>query len=112
MADCIDREAVLDYIRYKVCQGEGNIEHRCQRGSCAYCGIAEIMSDISCMPASDVQSVKHGRWEYFKNNGIINTYICSNCENKVEMAIDVEPSSFCYCPKCGANMREADATKG
>ena len=57
MADCIDREAVVDYIRYKVCQGEGNIEHRCQCGSCAYCGIAEIMSDISCMPAADAQSV-------------------------------------------------------
>ena len=60
MADCIDREAVVDYIRYKVCQGEGNIEHRCQRGSCAYCGISEIMSDISCMPAADVQPIN--RW--------------------------------------------------
>jgi hypothetical protein len=56
-------------------------------------------------PAADVQPVKHGKWEYYKNNGIINTYICTNCQGKVEMAIDVEPSRFKYCPNCGANMR-------
>jgi DNA-directed RNA polymerase subunit RPC12/RpoP len=56
--------------------------------------------------AADVQPIKHGRWKYYKNNGIIDTYICTNCENKVEMAIDVEPSSYCYCPKCGALMKQ------
>lgn len=53
---------------------------------------------------ADVQPVRHGRWEYYKNNGIINTYICTNCQSKVEMAIDVESSKFKYCPNCGARM--------
>ena len=52
----------------------------------------------------DVQPVKHGKWKYYKNNGIIDTYICTNCQGKVEMAIDVEPSRFKYCPNCGARM--------
>jgi hypothetical protein len=51
--DCISREKVLETIRYMVCQGQGNKEHICQRGSCAYCGIMEIMSEISC-----IESVK------------------------------------------------------
>lgn len=52
----------------------------------------------------DVQPVKYGKWKYYKNNGIIDTYICTNCQGKVEMAIDVEPSKFRYCPNCGARM--------
>ena len=55
MAEYIEKEAVIDYIRYKVCQGEGKIEHRCQRNSCAYCGICEIMRDISSMP----EAIRH-----------------------------------------------------
>ena len=54
--------------------------------------------------AEAAQHVKHGRWKYYKNNGIIDTYICTNCQSKVEMAIDVEPSKFKYCPNCGARM--------
>lgn len=61
-----------------------------------------IYSQQRC--STDVQPVKHGRWKYYKNNGIINTYICTNCHGKVEMAIDVEPSKFKYCPNCGARM--------
>ena len=52
MNDLVSREAVIDAIRYRVCQGQGNKEHICNRGSCAYCGIMEIMNDISCIPRS------------------------------------------------------------
>ena len=60
MAEYIDMHDVLEAIRYRVCQGQGNKEHICQRGSCAYCGIMEIMSDISALPALDVQPID--RW--------------------------------------------------
>lgn len=62
------------------------------------------------LEAADVQSVKHGMWKYYKNNGIINTYVCTNCQGKVEMAIDVVPSEFKYCPNCGARMDGKKAT--
>lgn len=60
MAAYIDIHDVIETIRYSVCQGQGNKEHICQRGSCAYCGIMEIMSDISALPAVDVQPAD--RW--------------------------------------------------
>ncbi len=60
MADFISREKTIETIRYRVCQGHGNKEHICKRGSCAYCGIMEIMEDISSIEAADVQSVD--RW--------------------------------------------------
>ena len=102
MTEYIEREAVLDYIRYKVCQGEGNIEHRCQRGSCAYCGICEIMCDISSMPVADVQPVKRGHW-IETDYGMF--YECSECGTVQEFERN-------FCSKCGADMRSPEAIKG
>ena len=105
MVEYIEREAVLDYIRYKVCQGEGNIEHRCQRGSCAYCGICEIMCDISSMPAADVQPAKRGEWVNPKSVG--NGFIyCSVCRNEAYWDTDYGQQLFDYCPYCGAKMKK------
>ena len=92
MAEYIERESILNAIRKT-----SNL-YVDQQGLYLSCEL------IAAMPAADVQSIKHGRWEYYKNNGIINTYICTNCQSKVEMAIDVEPSKFKYCPNCGARM--------
>lgn len=95
MAEYIEREATVKAF-CEQCSDYVN-------GKCTYEGACEV-SIIATVPAADVQPIKHGRWEYFKNNGIINTYICTNCQSKVEMAIDVEPSKFKYCPICIARM--------
>lgn len=105
MAEYIDMHDVIETIRYRVCQGQGNKEHICQRGSCAYCGIMEIMSDISALSAADVQPVKRGEWKYYKNNGIYDTYKCSICNTPFELPMDADISqSMHYCPDCGAKM--------
>lgn len=103
MAEYIDMHDVIETIRYRVCQGQGNKEHICQRGSCAYCGIMEIMSDISALPAVDVQPVRRGRW--------VNEYLdddvwwadCTNCKNDSHSRFG-RVSIYAYCPKCGARM--------
>lgn len=94
MADYIRRDIVLKIINTVNDTG----------GFAGYADYCVLFDEIDTMPASDVQPIKHGRWEYYKNNGIINTYICTNCQGKVEMAIDVEPSKFKYCPNCGARL--------
>lgn len=99
MDDYISREKVLETIRYRVCQGQGNKEHICQRGSCAYCGIMEIMSDISSIEAADVQPVKRGRWI---DNGMV--YTCSECNSSVPKNIFVIGCDFDGCPYCFARM--------
>lgn len=96
--DYISRDDVLKAIDY---QHEVN---NVFESEAAYVQMWETINDDIGIKSADVQPVRRGQWKYYKNNGIIDTYICTNCENKVEMAIDIEPSSFCYCPKCGARM--------
>ena len=95
MAEYIEREATVKAF-CEQCSDYVN-------GKCTYEGACEV-SIIATVPAADVQPICHGRWKYYKNNGITNTYICTNCQSKVETAIDVEPSKFKYCPNCNARM--------
>ncbi len=99
--DYIRRESVNDAIRYRVCQGQGNKEHICKRGSCAYCGIMEIMCDISSISSSDVQPVIHSRW-IPTGDGTYNAY-CENCGQE-RGSKSWNKNDFKYCFGCGAKM--------
>ena len=102
MADYISRKKAVEAIQYRVCQGHGNKEHICERGSCAYCGIMEIMSDISSIEAADVQPVKHGRWIHIRGLW----WQCSNCEDNLIFTTSDRGRTEIhrYCSKCGARM--------
>ena len=64
---------------------------------------------ITDIELADVQPVKRGKWEYYKNNGIFDTHKCTLCGEKYEMYMDIEPTTiYKYCPNCGADMREED----
>ena len=110
MHECISIENALEVIRYKVCQGEGNKEHICKRGSCAYCGIIEIMSDISNIPPANVQPVvrckdcKHRKERHYEESGE-KPYIKYECKfTKYSMSDD----GFC---SFGARLEDGDTNK-
>ena len=108
MDDYISREKVLKKIQMQLLdleadQDKGEYSELCENRG-ARDALDEAIYDIRTIKAADVQPVKHGKWKYYKNNGIIDTYICTNCQGKVEMTIDVESSKFKYCPNCGARM--------
>ena len=99
----IEMEEVIDTIRYRVCQGNGNEEHICKRGSCAYCGIMEIISDIYSISAANIQPVKHGQW-ILHTKRIVDVDIklpteCSECGFE-----EFSAEKYNFCPKCGAKM--------
>ena len=100
MADYICREAIIDDLEKEIEAGNVALDEDVWVNK----GLRIAIRDIKDIKTADVQPVRHGLWKYYKNNGIINTYICTNCQGKVEMAIDVEPSKFKYCPNCGARM--------
>lgn len=102
--DYIRRGLVIDAIRYRVCQGQGNKEHICKRGSCAYCGIMEIMCDISSISSADVQPVIHAYWIELPKalNLNENPCKCSNCGHILSFMNHYPKSK--YCDECGAKM--------
>ena len=100
MDDYISKEKVFDVIRYRVCQGYGNKEHICKMGSCAYCGIMEIMSDISSIPAADVKPIRHAKW---LREGFLDMY-CSHCGETPDSESGSCPTPTDFCPFCGAEM--------
>lgn len=102
MDDYISREKVIDVIRYRVCQGNGNKEHVCKRGSCAYCGIMEIMSDISSIPAADVKPIRRAKW---LREGFIDME-CSYCGCTPDHEPGSSPEATDYCPYCGSLMED------
>lgn len=96
MDDYISREKVLEIVN------EFNLENRFD----SWNDYSEMHDIISELEATDVQPVRHGRWEYYKNNGIFDIHKCSACGTPFELPMDVVPSSvFCFCPHCGADMR-------
>lgn len=98
MDEYISKEKVVEKIRYRVCQGHGNKEHICQRGSCAYCGIMEIMSDISSIEAADVEPVRHECWIYDGEDRR-----CSGCKAIIEK-YEWHNNNWNFCYHCGARM--------
>lgn len=112
MDEYISKEKVVETIQYRVCQGHGNKEHICERGSCAYCGIMEIMSDISSIEATDVQPVRHGKWE-IKLGFLGEKYSeCSYCRYDIsdnDVPKHILKYDYKYCPNCGAKMDGGDS---
>lgn len=51
-------------------------------------------------------TVKRGRWELCIERFMTNIYACSVCRSKFGIQSNLVPESFyCYCPRCGADMR-------
>lgn len=89
MADCISREAALDF---HIPTYDLNISAQDER----------ILGDrfeefLKSIPAADVRPVVRGKWEYIS----FMTVKCSNCQ---EIFHELEGDNFC--PNCGADMRE------
>jgi len=59
----------------------------------------EIQQIIDEMPVTDVESIKHGKWEFI--NDYQSRCTCCNAEEYVD-----HENEFAYCPNCGADMRE------
>ena len=70
--------------------------------------------DAPRLPAADAWKVRQGRWrlkshEQVKDNLSFDRYTCSCCGLEIWHYPEVLPlSTYGYCPRCGADMREAD----
>ena len=65
--------------------------------------LENALNDNNAITDTDVQPVKHGRWEspVSVGNGI---KFCSVCRNEAYWDTDYGQQLFDYCPYCGARM--------
>lgn len=67
--------------------------------------ISQLIADNNRLKKQIEHTVKHGKWKYYKNNGIYDTYKCSICKESFELSMDADISQeIQYCPNCGARM--------
>ena len=75
--------------------GNSRIENYCE-------GLYEATELVDDIPAADVATVRHGRWE--KQSGL---YSCSECGKTCPYDVQADVIEYwaCnYCPNCGAKM--------
>ncbi len=99
MADYISRDAAKDAISewlMKALHPE-NMSSYSEGERAAY---RTALSEIADLPAADVRPVVRAKWT--------STGRCSNCGNPVAFALKEDGWHLGdFCPKCGADMREA-----
>ena len=83
MADYIDKQAFLDYMK------------RTDR-------YFSVKFDIENFPNADVAPVRHGRWEEASDGDGI---VCPFCRTDF-CTIIYDTEHFNYCPNCGAKLDE------
>lgn len=82
MAEYIDKQAFLDYMR----------------GTNRY---FTVKCDIESFPTADVAPVRHGHWD----TGYFHDRVCSCCLHPDN---DINDYAHSYCPNCGAKMDEME----
>ena len=103
----ISRDEALKAMQY-CCENCDNYNG----AMCRACDNADEMDIICDIPAADVQPVKRGEWcPPLMGQGKCSTY-CSRCLGTVMRNATGIFEETPFCPHCGADMREADATKG
>jgi hypothetical protein len=115
--DYISREAALQFI-FDAC---AECMDYCEefdgiRPDCNQCLLDGVKLKLRDLPAADVRPVMRGKWVAEKEDVEWGSYVvhyrCSNCGRLPHF--DKESFKFLlsdFCPKCGADMREANNEK-
>lgn len=62
-------------------------------------GIETVLEYAENLPAADVATVRHGRWNVVEGRRLDNA-ICSNCGRHFQAYYE----GYSFCPNCGAKM--------
>ena len=115
MAEYIEKEPIIEEMQSLIDNVSRNFPKATETELIILKGKYEaFMEYIKEQPKADVQPVKRGHWEKDEKGQF---HHCSECE--AETFRDVDSWGLDYgeylsdfCPCCGADMREANATKG
>ena len=99
MAEYIEREAAIDYIKQSQCKKCSDI------GLCGNCAVLTGVRLFEEVPAADIAPVVHGQW-ILRHIGAGHYWECSVCHTNPCIYV-TEHTKFC--PNCGARMDGGDS---
>lgn len=98
MDEYISREETLK--AFKLIAKNPNKDYQRGMQDTIDCLVPEVIADI---PSADVQPARYGRWENEYLEDDIWWAECSNCKQETHSRYG-RPSTYRYCPNCGARM--------
>lgn len=102
MAEYIDREAAIAYIREQSEECQKAFEEFGGESGIYADAYNDLAEDFYSIPAADVAPVVHGRWEWLGPNRLVADCMCGTCSAcKVRSKYIVNTM---LCPNCGALM--------
>ena len=106
MAEYIEREAAIDYIREQSEEGQKAFEEFGGESGIYADAYNDLAEDFHSIPAADVALVVHGRWNVIEGRRLDNA-ICSNCGRRFQAYYE----AYSFCPNCGAKMDGGDSNE-
>lgn len=99
MAEYIEREAAVSFIRENQCKKCSDI------GLCGNCAVLTAIKLFESVPSADVQPVRHGRWTDIRTIEHDGNWYCSVCDKEITIYMGPNRTDrYRYCPNCGAKM--------
>lgn len=97
MAECIEREALIEKLRTMPIPKQAGRANT-WLDNCA-AGVNAAIWEVASFPAADVAPVVHGRWVTYYRSGttVAEGYVSTCCDMWNNRKSD-------YCPNCGAKM--------
>ena len=97
MAECIEREALIEKLRTMPIPKQAGRANT-WLDNCA-AGVNAAIWEVASFPAADVAPVVHGRWvtHYRSGTSVAKGYVSTCCDMWNNRKSD-------YCPNCGAKM--------
>lgn len=104
MAEYISRKAAIAYIREQSEECQTAFEELGGESGIYADAYNDLAEDFYSIPAADVATVVHGRWNVVEGCRLDNA-VCSNCGRHFQAYYE----AYRFCPNCGAKMDGGDS---
>lgn len=112
--DLISREATVNALKERYCDGCTYYGVRCKSVLAENCPIYNAIIAVDAVPAVDAEPVQHGKWEKIRDSQMYDDYYCVyfdyECSNCGDVTNDRHKLPD-YCPTCGAKMDADECTQ-
>lgn len=108
MSDLISREATMNVLKERYCEGCTYYGVRCKSVLNGNCPIYNAIIAVDAVPTVDAEPVKHGSWDDLCRGKV---RVCSCCKHHFDNTCNDIDGEWIFCPCCGAKMDADECTQ-